>query len=152
MSKKNQMLLLEILSSASKSLTSLMKLSYLIDLAHYRKTGSQISEYTYVRYRYGPFDSEIYSDLKELESANKISTSVEHTKTGDETIIYEASQDENYSLTTDEQETIDAVLESLAGYGAKALTELTYKTSTMVALGATLGGDENLNAILDLNQ
>ena len=46
---------------------------------------------------------------------------------------------------------MDEVLDSVNGYGAKALTEIAYKTKPMQALGATLNGGEHLNEKLDMS-
>ena len=48
------------------SITSLMKLSYLIDLVHIKKTNNQISTFKYSRYKYGPFNNDIYNYIQSL--------------------------------------------------------------------------------------
>jgi len=54
-------------------------------------------------------------------------------------------------ISDDEKEIIDEVLESLEGYGTKALTELTYRTKPMKKIRATLNNKAGLNKTLDLN-
>jgi hypothetical protein len=53
-------------------------------------------------------------------------------------------------LKPEEKETIDEVVNSLAGLGAKDLTAIAYKTKPMVKLGAKLNNSIGLNQKLDL--
>lgn len=136
------------------TVTSLMKLAYLIDLVSVTKKEGQISNFTYRRYKYGPFDSKIYDYLTELVNQKVLKEETEYTPTAEEYIKYkfnEEIEDIKFdNLNKKEMDSINEVLESLKGYGAKTLTEITYKTKPMLVLGATLGGEENLNTILDL--
>ena len=156
MAKKTNQLLAYIISKHPHiSVTSLMKLSYLIDLVHIKKTNKKISDFQYARYKYGPFDHKIYNFLKELVDAQIIIEDADFTPFGDEYVIYQFN-DKNQEkifdeLSEPEKETIDEVVSSLNGLGAKALVELAYRTKPMKKIGATIGGDENLNVILDLH-
>jgi len=136
------------------TVTSLMKLSYLIDLILVTKKEEQISDFTYKRYRYGPFAPQIYGYLAELIDEEVLLEEVEYTPHAEEYIIYKFNEDsENVDfseLTSKEKKAIDEVLESLEGLGAKALSEIAYKTKPMKALGAEFGNDKGLNVILDL--
>ncbi len=136
------------------SVTVLMKLSYLIDLISFKRRGEKITDYRYIRYFYGPFDRKINDDIQELIDANEVEPKSCFTGSGEEFIIYKNAKltdsiTENFAQ--EEQDIIDEVLESVKGYGAKALTEIAYKTKPMVALKATLGGTENLNETLDFS-
>lgn len=140
---------------APATVTSLMKLVYLIDLVAIKQGKKQISDFIYRRYRYGPFDSKIYTYLDELINNKILSDITENTPMGEEYIKYKFNEENEKSkfdkLSENELETIDEVIESVRGYGVKTLTEITYKTKPMLALDATIGGEENLNARLDLN-
>jgi uncharacterized phage-associated protein len=50
----------------------------------------------------------------------------------------------------EDQETINEVLTSLKGYGAKALVDIAYKTKPMKRLGAKVDNNKGLNEKLDL--
>lgn len=155
MTNKTKQLLVYIIKNYSQiSITSLMKLSYIIDLVHINKTNKQISGFKYVRYTYGPFTYEIYNYLKDLIECGVIIESSDFTPMGDEYIIYEFNNDnEGFSfknLGKEEIKTIDEVLDKLRGYGARALTELAYRTKPMKKIGAKIDNKKNLNAELDL--
>lgn len=138
----------------SATVTSLMKLAYLADLVSVTKKHGQISDFKYRRYKYGPFDARIYGYLTELAREKILKEEIEYTLSAEEYIKYKFNNEiEDFKfdkLSEKEIVTIDEILEGVKGYGAKMLTEITYKTKPMLALGATLGGDENLNTPLDL--
>ncbi len=136
------------------SITSLMKLSYLIDLVHIKKTKNQISTFKYFRYKYGPFDNDIYNYVQSLVVNGVIKEDSEYSPYGGEYIVYSCDNDDDSiafdNLSSKEVETTDEVINSVIGFGAKALVELTYKTKPMKKIGATIGGNEHLNELLDL--
>ena len=70
------------------SITSLMKLSYLVDLVAIKKGKNKISDFQYVRYNYGPFDKKIYKYLEALEKECIIKEGANISSTGDEFVIY----------------------------------------------------------------
>jgi len=155
MPSKNKKLIYRIIRKhESASVTSLMKLAYLIDLVSVKRTGEKISEFDYFRYTYGPFNPAIYGVLEELSSEGKVSSQSVFSGVG-EYIVYTAvdtdSEEFVEGLAPDEQSLVDEVVLSLQGYGAKALTEIAYKTEPMCALGATLGGAEAIGARLELS-
>ena len=154
MHKKNEQLLAYIIKNRpGTSVTSLMKLSYLVDLVSIKKGQHQISDFKYRRYYYGPFDNKIYNAIEGLVENNVIEGQPDYSFNGDEYIIYSFTGEENTSfdlITDDEEDIILEVLESIKGYGAKTLMEITYKTKPMIEIGATIGGREHLNEILDL--
>jgi len=136
------------------SVTSLIKLSYLVDLVSIKKGKNQISDFQYVRYHYGPFDKKIYKYLEQLIDDGVIQEGADISNTGDEFVIYNIKKKNNLDfnkLSYDEKEIINEVLESLEGFGTKALTELTYKTKPMKKIRATLQNKAGLNKLLDLN-
>lgn len=153
-SKTLQVLNYIIKNYPAVSVTSLMKLSYLVDLVAIKKGKKKISDFHYIRYNYGPFDKKIYDYLEEMEKAKILIEGANISSTGDEFVTYSINKKNNISfdkISDDEREIIDEVLESLEGYGTKALTELTYRTKPMKKIGATLKNKFGLNKVLDLN-
>ena len=131
-------MLIKILEKTPRDITSLMKLSYLIDLSAIRKLGKKISDFRYIRYNYGPFDAAIYTDLDKLIKDKIICTQSEYTQYG-ETIIYKLNQEriddiKIDALNEDEIRLIEDIINSLEGYGAKLLTDIAYKTKPMVEI------------------
>jgi len=138
----------------SPSLTSLMKLSYLVDLVSFKSMGKQISDFEYVRYHYGPYDSKINTCVDSLLKEGILQVREVFTQTAEGYSVYSVNPNaENTfdALSESEMQTIDSVLEGVKGYGAKTLTEMAYKTNPMKKLGATLGGNESLGMKLDLS-
>ena len=153
-SKTPQLLTYIIKKHPNVSVTSLMKLSYLIDLIAIKKGQAKIFDFEYMRYNYGPFDKKIYDYLKSLVKENIIIEGADVSSTGDQFVTYSVNRKASVSfdkITDEEKEIIDEVLESLEGYGTKALTELAYRTRPMKKIGATLGNKAGLNKILDLD-
>ena len=137
------------------SITAFMKICYLIDLISFKNIKRQITQFSYRRYNYGPFDDKIYSYIQGLLEEKIINSESEYTPNGQEYFVYSYNDsDENnpsLSLSEDEIKIADEVLNAVVGFGAKTLTEIAYKTKPMVALGATLGGRENLSEPLNLS-
>ena len=153
-SKTRQILGYIIKNRPNISITSLMKLSYLVDLVAIKKGKNKISDFQYVRYNYGPFDKKIYKYLAALEKEHIIKEGAGISSTGDEFVTFSINKKNNISfdrISDDEKVIIDEVLESLEGYGVKALTELTYRTKPMKKIRATLKNKVGLNEVLDLN-
>lgn len=154
MKKTEQLLAYLIKNHSNPTVTSLMKLSYLIDLVNIRKTDKRISNFEYTRYMYGPFDYKIYNYLRDLIKKGVIFEDSDYTLRGDEYIIYRFNEDNEHfkfnRLTEKEKDTIDEVLDTANGLGAKALTELAYRTKPMKKINARIGDTENLNVPLDL--
>jgi uncharacterized phage-associated protein len=130
-----------------------MKLSYIIDLVSIQKTGNPISNFEYLRYKYGPFDNKIYDYLAELRLNNVVNDDVAYSQTGDEYVIYNFNENNEFKfdkLSEEEKDIALEVIEELKGYGAKALVELAYKTKPMKKLGAKTNNEKGLNEKLDL--
>jgi uncharacterized phage-associated protein len=155
MDPRTEQLIAYIISNHERtSVTSLMKLCYLIDLVSVQKTKEKITGLNYIRYHYGPYTKQIHSYLENLINNKIIKDSIEYTTTGYDFCVYTLNEESSYifdQLTDDQKKIADEVLGMLSGYGARALTDIAYKTKPMRALNATLGGDENLNAALVLN-
>jgi len=134
-------------------ITSLMKLSYIIDLANIKKNNIQITDFNYIRYKHGPFDSKIYDYLKDLIEKNILIQDIELSLPEDY-YIYEFNDDkDDFSIdkiTEKEKQTVGKVINSLRGMGAKVLTQIVYKTKPMVKLGAAMDNSVGLNEKLDL--
>ncbi len=153
MCKKHECLISAILKDGDKTITSIIKLCYMIDLVATRRLKNKISNFEYIRYNYGPFDERVYIDLKEMQKNGNISTYTEFGPRGDEIVLYALNDalDDSTVFSKEESEIVKEVLDSLHGYGPKNLTELTYTTAPMRALNATLGGTENIGVKLDLS-
>jgi len=137
----------------STTITSIMKLSYLIDLISVKKTGKQISGFQYERYLFGPFDKGIYIYIQELIKEKTLKERLAFTPGGDEYIVYEPTgkaDRETEGLKKTEIALIDSVLGELGGLGAKSLSQIAYATGPMKKLGATMGNRKGLNKLLDL--
>lgn len=135
------------------SITSLMKLSYLVDLVSIKKGRGKITDFDYIRYNYGPFDKKIYKCFSELEKRGILKEGAELASSGDEFIVYHIAPTTELSfesLAEEEKGIVDEVLSSLEGFGTKALTELAYRTKPMRKIGAKLGNKVGLNKPLDL--
>ena len=153
---KNQQVLAYLTEKHQEAgITVLMKLCYLIDIISFKKTKSQILDFQYIRYWYGPFDDKIYTEVKSLVENGFISESSEYTPTGKEYSYYRRVAEKPIELdkvSADELKIIDEVLELLKGHGARALTDICYKTKPMKAFRATQGGVEHLFDRLDLSK
>lgn len=137
------------------TVTSIIKLCYLIDLANFRKQGEQITDFHYIRYNYGPFDRTIYTILEDLEKSGRVISEPVYYGPA-ETVLFKPT-DETISKLDDpfsdsEREIIDGILDDFQGYGAKLLTDVAYKTGPMKALKATQGGSEGMGQALDLSK
>ena len=135
------------------SITSLMKFCYFIDLISMKENGQQLTEFEYKGYYYGPFDSRIYSEIEKLVDEEIIITDMEYTA-NEEYIGHYFNEEQDkleFNLSEKECDLIDRTLEQLRGYGAKAVSEIAYKTKPMLAIGAKLGGREHINRELNLS-
>lgn len=153
LSKTQQLLAYLSRSHVNASITVLIKLAYLVDLISYKKRKEQISDFKYVRYHYGPYDSQVNNEIEFLLKKEVVLASTEYSSVNDY-VVYRFNEDKEVSFDAlDEEEIslIDSVLEGLKGYGAKTLKDIAYKTAPMVKLGATQGGKENLGELLDMS-
>ena len=133
-------------------ITSLMKLSYLIDLVNIKKSKTKISDFEYIRYNFGPFDNKIYDYVRELIEKDLVSQ--DSVSSFEDFFIYEINEDINEDcfslLKQEEKEVIEEVANSLWGLGAKALTKVAYKTKPMQKIKAEIGNTNGLGEKLDL--
>ncbi|MEK7569401.1 MAG: Panacea domain-containing protein [Patescibacteria group bacterium] len=152
--KKNLQLLAYLAKGHPEaSITVLIKLCYLADLISLKRFKKKISTFEYIRYYFGPFDPEVYGDLESLVKDGVLIATPEYTQKGAEAIIYHFNETKDLNIkdiSKEDKVILDELLESVRGYGAKTLTEITYNTKPMKALGATLGGNENLGKELNL--
>lgn len=136
------------------SITSLMKLCYFIDLVSMKESNTQLTDFKYKGRHYGPFDSKIYNKIDNLINNRIVMPNTGYT-TNDEYIIYffnDKTEEILFNLSEKECKLIDEVLAQLRGYGAKALSDIAYKTKPMLAINAIQGGESHLNKPLDLTQ
>ncbi|MBP8979031.1 SocA family protein [Candidatus Dojkabacteria bacterium] len=153
MDKTKELLYCIIKQHKVATITVLMKLSYIIDLVSKKQTGQKISNFSYKRYFYGPFDSSIYSIVEKMQNQDLISAELIFSEDKLSCYaVYKAKKSYTLQcLTQPEKDIINEVLTELKDYSAKTLTEITYKTKPMEVLGATLGGTEHLNEDLNLD-
>lgn len=136
------------------SVTVLMKLCYFVDLVNVKSSKKQITDFNYIRYQYGPFDKKIYSYLEDLVFAKEVKENQSFANETHNDFIVFSGPDKEVELTFlkgNETESVKTVLDELAGYGAKALTDIAYKTKPMLKIGATRGGTEGIFEKLELN-
>lgn len=153
MGKNDQILAYLAKGHSEASVTVLIKLCYLADLVSIKRYNREVSDFKYVRYYFGPFDSKIYTNLETLVKENFLISSSEYTQKGAEAIIYHFNEKKELptdKLLVEDLGILDELIESVRGYGAKALTDIAYSTKPMVAFGATLGGSEHFGERLDL--
>lgn len=150
--KTKQLLTYIALNHQPASITSLLKISYLIDLVAMKKKSRQVSDFEFIRYNFGPFDSKIYDYLKDLSNANILVSKSDYTSVGEEYVVYSINDkaELNFDDLKEDQDIIDKVLKQVYGYNARILTEIAYGTKPMKALKATMGGNENIGSKLDL--
>lgn len=136
------------------TVTVLMKLAYLVDLSSIEENNKSVSSFKYRRYNYGPFDESIYTHLKKLVYQNVLTQEIGYGSGSAEYIVYRFNEGNptnfNFKKIASKITIIDKVISALRGYGARTLTEIAYKTKPMRKLGATLGGNENMNKKLNL--
>ena len=136
--------------------TSIIKMCYLCDLANTNKNGQQITNFEYIRYYYGPYDKRIEDCLSKLVEDKQLLYNVEYSSTGGEFLKYSIPQDKKSSMdvsdkiSEEESSITDSIIEAIGNFSPKLLTDVAYKTKPMKKLGATLGGNENLEVRLDL--
>lgn len=134
------------------SVTELMKLSYLADLKTLRELGNQISGFKYERYKFGPFDPEIYSVLEAMLSDDLIKQEIEFATSGKEHILYSLTDKPLQEPLDDKFITIiQPLLDELAPYGASILTDITYQTKPMKAIGAKRNNNTGFHKPLNLS-
>lgn len=154
--KTEQLLAYLAKNHPGSTVTSIMKLAYLVDLVSVKRTGKQVSNFEYRRYNFGPFDKKIYGYLDNLTNTKAITPHTEFSPRGDEYVVYSFNEASSTvfsfeKLSSEEIKIADEVLDNVRGYGAKVLTEMAYHTKPMKKIGATRGGSENLNKLLDLD-
>ncbi|PCI25109.1 hypothetical protein COB57_02740 [Candidatus Peregrinibacteria bacterium] len=107
----------------------LMKLPYFIDLHFIKELGFQISNFTYIRYTFGPFDKKVYAY---------------------ESLFTDTITKIHYSYIKDFFSIIDSALEELPINNGDKLKKESYNTYPMKNIGATLGGKEGWGELLIL--
>lgn len=107
-----------------------MKLPYFVDMEAAKTLGFQLSNLSYVRHNYGPFDKNMYVYRNLFE---------------------DKSYDLQWTYIHDFIGLIDRALASLPIRNGDKLKKLSYETPPMKRLGATLGGKEGWNQKLILN-
>lgn len=134
------------------TITSLTKMLYLIDLASVSSGKQKTTDFNYVRYYYGPYDRNIRKTLDELIEYGELIVSIQASPSGEPYMIYKLPEGvTGYEYDYLNPEIVSDLTQSLGHFSAKTLTDLAYKTKPMTKLGATLGGTQHLNEVLDLS-
>jgi len=107
-----------------------MKLPYFIDLEMTKALGFQLSNLSYIRHNYGPFDKSMYAYR---------------------TLFEGKSYELRLSYIQDFMDVINKTLDALPIRNGEKLKLLSYETEPMKRLGATLGGKEGWNEKLMMN-
>jgi len=155
MDKKTKEVLLDIIRDhGDATVTVIMKTCYLIDLTAQKRLKQPITNLQYIRYNYGPFDSNIYRYLLRLIEADLVTTDTKYFSVGGNEVVTYKLKDISKTFETDlkqgEKEIVDEVLSSIRGLGARMLTEIAYQTAPMKKIGAKIGNNEGLGKKLDL--
>ena len=135
------------------TITSITKMLYLIDLASVSSTGNKTTNLKFIRYYYGPYDKDIKTMLDSLTASNDIEADVRYLSNGEPFIAYKSpSSATECDYDGENSQIVQDLVNSLGNLSPKTLTELAYRTKPMTKLGATLGGNERLNEVLDLSE
>lgn len=113
--------------------TALVKLIYFTDLRSYEHHGRPVSGLRWIWHNFGPFSSEIYDALGDLESADEVTTEVRRNYYGSlEYRIHPGSAAGYHQVLEEaEQAIIDDVVAEFSGINAQRLAELSYYTTPM---------------------
>ena len=92
--KTAQLLVYLVKNKTRCSVTSLMKLVYLVDLISLKKLGHKVSDFEYKRYNFGPFSEKIYNYLEKLNVEQEIiKTDFDYAFDGSEYVIYKFNKE-----------------------------------------------------------
>jgi len=140
LTKNHNFLLFILQNRGASTITEIIKLSYLIDLASLKDLKNKISNYEYKRYFYWPYTKDIQDNLEDLalEEFIKVDTITNAQWYENILYIYSWKKIELKDISNTEQEFILQVLKDLAPYRASSLTRIAYKTEPLIKLWATL--------------
>lgn len=134
------------------TVTSITKFLYLIDLTCISDGREKVTNINYVRYYYGPYSAAIKDAIEKLLAENKIVATLRTLASGEPFLEYNiAPESKQIEFEDNNKDIIDELLNSLGGLTPSQLTKIAYGTEPMKKLGATLGGNEHLNEVLDLS-
>lgn len=131
---KNARVLQYLAQKARRPLTTfqLQKLPYLADLLSRKQTGEPVTTFNYIWYDYGPFDSQLYAAIEELETAGLAETKPAHFWTGHDGRLLEPLKTcDDLGLTPAEQYVLDRVCTADEGLSTKELKKLAYASEPM---------------------
>jgi uncharacterized phage-associated protein len=124
-----------LLQTARRPLTrtALVKLLYFADLRSYERRGRPITGLGWIWHNFGPFSSEIYEVLGDLELADEVSVEVRRNYYGSpEYRIHPGPAAGYYQvLEESEQAILDDVIREFSEIQAQRLAELSYYTAPM---------------------
>lgn len=121
------------------SITEIIKILYLIDLAFLKEKWTKISNLNYIRYNYWPFDKSIYEELENLLNKHEITYKYYNTSFWDEIVKYTINNiDTKINIDSDKTDFIVNILDKLWGFTASDLTKIAYDTEPMRKINARL--------------
>lgn len=140
----------------------LIKFAYLADHEARRYLGHPITEFTWIRYKHGPFDQSFYSAVTELKIRGLVHEQVVEFPNGTSGYRYEATGPEvDYGFAEEEGVLLAHVADTYVIWGARELCDdVVYQTSPMkadVAMNAelpmdTLNNQEHMELGFDLRR
>ena len=152
MTKKEQIIHYIVSSRPKSGITEVMKLAYLFEVAYYRVTGKQYTKFGFIRYTYGPFDNEVYNIISKLGAQGFIITDEIILPSDNVKAVFLPGENElEYTFDDRTKLILDRVIQETKDLKTKELTELSYQTEPMKELGATMGGMEHFNEVLDIS-
>lgn len=131
---KNARVLQYLAQKARRPLTTfqLQKLPYLADLLARKQTGEPVTSFNYIWYDYGPFDSELYAAIEELERAGLSKTKPQRFWSGHNGRLLRPLQTcDDLGLSPAERYILDRVCSEYEGVSTKELKKLAYGSEPM---------------------
>ncbi len=116
-------------------ITKLLKLAYLADLEARKLLGHPISEFQYIRYHHGPFDTDVYNAVGELEAHGHVSRYEANYRPGyHKHGVRNKPTTFGHGLSPAEVEIIDYVVKSYGPMPLNTLLDKVYATEPMRAV------------------
>ncbi|PZM82210.1 hypothetical protein DLH72_04320 [Candidatus Gracilibacteria bacterium] len=125
-----------ILSKSKKSLgiMQFMKIPYFVDLGFIENKREQLTNFSYIRWNYGPFDKKVYDYQKLFSFENELGIK-------DIKFIY---------LSIEDQKLTENILQNIPILNGEKLKKLSYETYPMKNLGVSYGDNKHMGELLIL--
>lgn len=132
------------------TITSLIKLAYLIDYVSVQQNHSKISDFSYLRWHFGPFDKTIYDVRDNLLAAGVLESRSEYNQFAEYQVYVCDNEISLEGFNPEQKEIIDNLLLQAQGYGPKMLTQVAYETAPMATKGYKIDNKIGIGDVLDL--